>query len=389
MNIRSIIKRNNTIKAHFYGGRRILYQIALDCLRFKKVDKNKVLFNNMSGKGFADNPRAIAESLHELAPEIKLVWVCENSRAKNSLPPYVSPVNISSLKLFEELSTAGTWVYNVMPARGLSKREDQIYIQTYHGDRTPKKVHYQNIGKEKTDYRYAIHDEMCDYGVTGSKSGEEMFREGIGFHGPLIKEGTPRCDCLVFPDEQRMKSIRKALGVQDTKLLLYAPTFRQGKENLVCGINFDRILSILEKKGGERWALLYRAHSNTHNLRINADRHNVINVSQYPDMADLLMISDLLITDYSSSSGDFSLTGRPIFLYLDETEEYNRKLKFDMENTPYLKAHNQTELEALVEKTSGWQAAENDREIIDFWGIYETGHASQAVAMKIIEHARS
>lgn len=353
-----------------------------------KTDKAKVLLNNFQGKGYAGNPRAIAECLHKMDPEIKLLWVCDGKKAEESLPPYVKPVSIDSADYYHEVATSGTWVFNILPARGLLKRKDQIYIQTYHGDRTPKRVHYQNIGKKATDYKYAIHDEICDYGVTGSVIGEKMFRDGIGFHGKLLKYGMPRNDCLVNLDEERCKEIRKSLGLKDDQfLVLYAPTFRQGESQLRCEIDFDRLLDTLEKKTGKSAVCLYRAHFHTNKIDFSQkDNNRMLNVSGYTDMADLLMISDMLITDYSSSAGDFCVKHKPVILFIDETETYKRQLVFDLLKSPHFIAYNQEQLEQIVSDLDEEKVIQNCDELISFYGIYDSGQASQKVSEVIIEH---
>lgn len=373
---------------HLYGLRRYLYYIALTPLRAAKVDKKKVLLNNFQGMSYAGNPRAIADKMHEMDPSVKLLWLCSGREIEKTLPDYVSPVQMDTPRYFYEVATSGTWVFNIMPARGLLKRKEQLYIQTYHGDRAIKKVHYQNIGKEATDHKYAIHDDICDYGVVGSESGAVMFRDGIGFHGPLIREGTPRDDCLVNIDPARCRRIRESLQVSDdVRLLLYAPTFRAGNAALKSRIDFERLLDHLEKTTGETWKCLYRAHFHTSSIQMkesHADRF--IDVSKYPDMADLLMVSDMLLSDYSSSSGDFCITGKPVIMFIDKEEGYSRSLVVDMEASPFMVVHSQTELEDLISSLDEEKVKANDEELIRFFGIHETGHAAEAVCRVILEH---
>ena len=388
MSIRSYIKGRSSIKKYAYGARRVLYYSMLAINRPWKTDKMKVLLNNFQGKGYAGNPRAIAESLHRMNPDVKLLWVCDGDKSAESLPPYVKPVSIDSANYYHEVATSGTWVFNILPARGLLKRKDQLYIQTYHGDRSPKKLHYQNVGKKETDYKYAIHDEICDYGVTGSAVGERMFREAIGFHGKLLKFGMPRNDCLVNIDEELCREIRSKLGLtEDEYLVLYAPTFRQGESQLKCEINFDRLLDVLEQKTGKKCICLYRAHFHTNNISFSQqDNNRMINVSGYTDMADLLMIADMLITDYSSSAGDFCVKHKPVILFMDETETYNRKLLYDIAETPHFIAHNQDELEELVSELDEEKTEKNCDELIKFFGIYDSGQASMKVSEVILDH---
>ena len=386
--IRKFIKEHAEIKKHLYGLRRLLYYFMFAINRIHKTDKKKVLFNNFQGKGFGGNPRAIALYLHSVKPEVKLLWICDGKNTAKTLPAYIEAVRIGSYKYFYELATCGTWVFNILPARGLIKRKNQLYIQTYHGDRGPKKVHYQNIGKKATDAKYAIHDEICDYGVTGSKVGERMFRNGIGFHGKLLKYGMPRNDCLINIDEEKCKRIRASIGVSDSQyVVLYAPTFRQGQTLLECGIDFESLLNAIERKTGKSCACLYRTHFHTDEISFTQMPNNkMINMSEYPDMADLLMISDMLITDYSSSAGDFCIKHKPVILFIDKTENYNRKLVYNMEDTPHFIVHNQNDLEDLIKNLNDSSIIKNCDDLIAYYGIYDTGIASKYVGDVILNH---
>ena len=111
-------------------------------------------------------------------------------------------------------------------------------------------------------------------------------------------------------------------------------------------------------------------------------------MTKYEDMADLLMISDALITDYSSAAMDFCLLGKPVFIYQDDLEDYtshDRQLHFRMEDSPFLVAHDQAELTALIERTGDREARENCRAICEYFGFIETGEATRRSCEKIIQ----
>lgn len=392
MTIKSFFMDNPELKNRMYFVRRIGYSSILTVLRVFPVDRKKILLNHFNGKGYADNPKAIAEKLHELHPDYTLKWIISDKADESTLPSYVKPVRLYSPSYFYDLATSSVWIANVLSPRGLIKRKNQMYIQTRHGDRTAKNVYYMNVGKEESDRKHVIYDEICDYGTAGSKWGEKIFMEGVGFHGPLLQAGTPRDDCLVNPDKEKAAQIRESLGIgKDTKILLYAPTFRNGHSTLDCALDFDRILDKLEEKTGDKWICLYRAHVHTKEIRFNgrrAEGERYMNVSGYPDMADLLLVSDFLVSDYSSSPGDFCLTGRPAVLFLDENETYNRTTSFDLHESPHLVAKNQKEFEEIIDSLDQQKIDENNKAIREFYGIYETGHASETVAGVIEEHIR-
>ena len=105
-------------------------------------------------------------------------------------------------------------------------------------------------------------------------------------------------------------------------------------------------------------------------------------------MTDLLLISDCLITDYSSCAGDFALLRRPLFLFQDDIEQYQEKDRdfyFNMDESPYLAAHSQKELEEIIDRTSLEEAAKNCEEVLTFYGTKETGYAAETVAKRIVD----
>jgi len=119
-------------------------------------------------------------------------------------------------------------------------------------------------------------------------------------------------------------------------------------------------------------------------MNSGVDCPGAIDATGYPEMAELLLAADMLITDYSSSAGDFALTGRPVILYQADREAYvsrDRGLYFDVDDSPYWVARTEAELHALFEKLGG--ARENCAEILKFYGASETGRAAGAVASYI------
>ena len=126
---------------------------------------------------------------------------------------------------------------------------------------------------------------------------------------------------------------------------------------------------------GEDWLCVARAHEQ------NAGVYGAeIDASNYPDIADLLEAADLLITDYSSCAGDFPLLGRPVILY-HSGKAFGRDLYFDVAQSPFWVARDEEELYALFARIP--EAADNAREILNFFGTRETGESAKAVAERI------
>jgi CDP-glycerol glycerophosphotransferase len=276
-----------------------------------------------------------------------------------------------SLQWIHEISTARVYVDNFNRPFYQIKFPDQKYVQTWHGDRGFKRVLYDmDPDGGYPDYKY------IDLAVAGSDFCEKMYRTAFRYEGEVLKVGLPRNDRLVNP--MSMAQARRLTGLPENKrVLLYAPTFRDSARGGMFRPPFDLAAAVqaLREGTGEDWICAARAHDMNAGVA-GAD----IDVTDYPDMAELMMASDMLLTDYSSCAGDFPLLGRPVILY-HPAERFERGLYFDIENSPFRIAHDEAELRDLLTHAGG--AEENARDVLAFFGTSETGKSAEAVAKRI------
>ena len=353
------------------------------------VQANKVVFSSYEGKDYSDNPRYISEKLHEMKPDSDIVWLISKSRiGKVKVPDYVRVASPISFRGLREQATARFWVCNFRHTESLYlNTKKQFYIQTWHGDRGFKRVGFDN---EKMLREMLLIEDKCSMMIAGSKFGAGTYRTALHFDGEVLMDGCPRNDILIRNDPKDVQAVRARLGLDpDVKVMIYAPTYRDtsefGWQSAV--LDLSRTLDHLESHFKCRWVCVCRAHYLNIGLNVEADPR-VMNLSDYPEMAELLLISDMLITDYSSCGGDFALLRRPVFLYHADVEEYKRNCRsfyFDIEQSPFLIAHDQQELEELIDGTDAQKARENCEALDRFFGTTETGHASEAVCKYIID----
>jgi len=356
------------------------------------TDHNMVVFSSFDYRSYNDNPRYISEALHELRPETDIVWLFkdgEEARKRFDIPEYVRIYRAIANDGVSVMARARVVVDNFNKRFYLDfPGKKQVYIQTWHGDRAFKKVGFDNPGQ----YTKML-EEHATLGITGSDYGDRQFRSAFHYKGELMKVGYPRNDILIRNDESEKAAIRKKLGIDaDTQLLLYAPTFRdvdqRANQQQKVHLDLYHVLETLEKSTGKTWKCLVRAHYLSLGLQLDDGSGRLIPVTDYPEMAELLLISDALLTDYSSCAGDYALCRRPIYLYQDDIEDYknnNRALYFDMKDSPYWVASNPDELDKLIENTTPEAARENCDAILRFYGEAETGHAARSVAEYIVD----
>jgi CDP-glycerol glycerophosphotransferase len=358
------------------------------------VKDKKAVFISFQGKSYSDNPRAISEKLHELNPEFEIVWLFIRPDEKRKIVPgYVKCVEAVSSEALKELATAKFWVDNFTKPIFLHKGKDQVYIQTGHGDRCFKKVYY-DVRTLMPDGHYKEGDllepEICDLAVSGSGFMNRLYKTAFGYEGQILTCGSPRNDQLLSIDKNKTESVREALKIDPgTKVLMYAPTFRDsklGEAQKFNGKALAEVLSALEEKTGDRWICFVRAHSAASGFE-KQKNDRVIDVTSFEDMAELLLITDMLITDYSSSAGDFALLERPIILLQNDREEYassDRAFYFDIDESPFIVVRSWAGLIDKIKEMDMAEVPQNCRDILKFYGTVETGKSSEAVVNYII-----
>ena len=360
---------------------------------FRGIDEKTVVFSSFDFKNYNDNPRAVSEKLHEMCPGARIVWLVRRpAEFRGVVPGYVILRRAISARAFGELACAKFWVDNFSKRPYLRfVRGRQYYINTWHGDRPFKRIVYDTV--PPSEYRL---EEDASLLVSGSGYGDRMYRSAFHYKGEILSTGMPRNDALVNADPREARRVREALGIPDgARLLLYAPTFRlinldtDKRQNT--DIDIPRVLDDLEAKTGEKWLCLYRTHYFMPGLNLKTDMSRMVDVTRYREMSDLLLASDVLLTDYSSCAGDFALLRRPILLYQPDREEYaahDRGLYFDPDTSPFFIARTQEGLTRLIEKLDPEAAAANCDEINAFFESHESGRASEDVCRWIMERMK-
>ena len=369
-----------------------LYSIMKVMNQVLGVKNNKVVLVSFNGTQYGGNPKALSRMIHHARPEADIVWMFNDPDAKKGLlPSYIRTVKSRSFSALYELATAKFWIDNFCKSTNIYKGENQCYIQTWHGDRGFKKILFDSTFVSD-DFRI-IENEISDLFLSGSALGSKIYETAFRYKGEVLEKGSPRNDVLMRMPENKIKKIKSTIGVAaDKKLLLFAPTLRREasktkSDQEIGNIDLSEILYELKKKTGDEWVCMVRAHSAVGGLAGVPDDERFMNLSSYEDMSDLLLISDMLITDYSSCSGDFALSNRPIILFQYDRQDYmekDRTFYFDIDSTPFMIALNQEEIIRLIREFKYENIEGNCKAILDFYGSYDTGKASEATVRYMI-----
>lgn len=326
------------------------------------IQKKKIVFCCIEGTtGYSCNPKYIAEELIRRNEGYELVWLVNDKSKK--FPKEIRAVHNTLWNRAYHLATARFWIDNSRKQLEARKRKGQIYIQTWHA-KLGFKPTCLDRGKSFSKIAYLVskHDsDMIDYVLSNSKWYDDTLPTGMLYHGAVLRTGSPRCDILVNDRTEIRKKVRIDYGLEeDAKILMYAPTFRGGSQEINRAIearqefpDYERLRKVLGERFKGNWYVFLRLHPQlvARDLdRIGSDE-SVIDVSRVDDMYELLAGCDAFMTDYSSAAFDAAVMKIPVFLYVDDYKEYERergKLLWDLGVLPFPLALNQEELEQKI-----------------------------------------
>lgn len=356
------------------------------------IEKNKIVFSNYFGKSYGCNPKAITEEIIRQNLPYKIIWLVENPKKERvNFPAGVKLVNYYSKSAMKELLTAQVWVDNNRKyyfwKNGLIKKAGQKYIQTWHGSLGIKKME-GDIENENISWRdfAKIDSENIDYIIANSTFLEKLFKRESCFwyDGNVLKFGHPRNDIFFASDDMQeniKQKVYKKLGIRNDYLkILYVPTFRDDGDVDCLDIDFENTCKALERKFNKKCAFLVRLHPNVpESKKEKIFNDGVLDATCYPDIQELLLASDIVISDYSSCVFDFMLTKKPVFIYASDIEKYNteRGFYYSLTETPFPIAKNNKELILNIENFSLEFYNERVEKFLTDKGCIDDGNASK------------
>ena len=302
-----------------------LYRLVFGCFfrfigLFMRIDNNLVLFVSYGGDFFNDSPRNLFEEMkkNDVFKNYKFVWALKKVENIDG----ASVVKIDTFKYFATALKAKVWITNVNIERGLRfKKKKTIYLNTWHGT-GPKKG--GRAIKGRNDYNFKNVDILP---VDGEYSKINFIKYFNAVEKSMLWCGRPREDKLFDTSESQIALLKKKFDIgSDKKVIFYVPTWRDGKELF---LNIEKFMSFLN----ENYVLIIRFHHFTRS-RIENLNLKIIDATDYPDISDLYLISDYLISDYSSAFFDYGLLKRPYFSFAKDYDTYslNPGLFIDMKS---------------------------------------------------------
>lgn len=301
---------------------------------FIKTDDKLILFNSFGGKSFNDSPKALYDAMikDERFCGYRLVWAFQNPDQFSV--PCGEKIKSDTLNYFITALKARCWITNSSLERGLGFRGKHTYfVNTWHG--TPLKKMGSDLKKDNTSFASKNSWNM-DLFTTQSEYESEIFTRVFQLKPGICEVlGLPRNDELSKATEQTKQEYRKKLGISEEKrVILYAPTFREYEKNSAMQCVFAPPVDFKNwsQSLGEDTVILIRAHYETVQAMNVVCDEQIRNVSDYPSINELMIASDILVSDYSSVFFDYSILERPMVCFAYDYDQYasERGMYFDI-----------------------------------------------------------
>lgn len=366
--------------------------------RFLPIKQNRFYFNSFHGQ-YSDSPKKISEELHKIYPKAEYYWEFTN-KSHEVWPHYIRTVNPHTIRALylkytsrllvdnyfgahSGFAVAGTLKYKLL---SLLLRKGQLIIGTWHGT-SLKKIATDEPGKVNKNLLFYT---KTDYLTCESEHMRNVLQRITCGKIPILMIGYPRNDILFNVSEKEKNKLRKKLKLPDEKkIILYAPTFRTDNKEMsgqfqIQNLDIEKLLTTCSEKFGGKWIFVYRVHDSVIEGMKECTVHNnfVLSGNIGDDMAEYLAVTDVLITDYSSSMFDFMLTKRPCFLYCPDLDYYmnvERGFYFCLQELPFMIASTADELYETIMRFVNTEYLQKTELFLTQIGHIDDGNATEKI----------
>ena len=350
--------------------------------------RNAVYLESFYGRGATCNPYAIDREIAARYPQLTRFWGVTDA----SIPVPLGAITVvrGTREWWHARATSRYVVANDWLRRTFSPQPFQVVLQTWHGSML-KRIGLDRSGQPKSKIDI-IRTEQSKWDVLLSQNHHSsvILESAYDWHRTLFEEGYPRNDPLTpgSPYAGDGAAIRAQLGIKpEQTAVLYAPTWRENQTSMVTFLDLERLSADL----GEGYVVLLRGHSRTVKFGESLDDlPGVIDVTTYPEVTDLFLAADALITDYSSVMFDYSVTRRPMIFYVPDMDDYRDSLRgvyFDLsEVAPGPVLSTQEEVTTAVRELD--RAGERYAAAYDAWvarfNHHDDGHSAERVVRRLL-----
>jgi CDP-glycerol glycerophosphotransferase len=300
----------------------------------RPVKKDWVFCESFFGKSYSDSPKYVYEYLSKKYPgKYRFIWVIDKKHTK--IPYRHTKVKRFSIRYAYYLARSKYYIFNGRQPEWVKKRKGNVFLQTWHGTPLKKLVFdLEDINSATPRYKNQTYNQSraWDYLIAANQYSSDIFRRCFMYKKSMLETGYPRNDIMHYDNKDEIAARVKAkLGIpKDKKTILYAPTWRddefytKGKYKFTLKLD----LPLLKEKLGNEYVILLRTHYFiADSLDVTGLEDFAYNLSKYDDISELYLISDILITDYSSVFFDYANLKRPMLFFTYDLEKYRDVLR--------------------------------------------------------------
>ena len=366
----------------------VLYAIARVIVSFVPLKKNKFFCISMNGNSYGDNIKCLSDYIQSDIYDAQIVWAFSSVFYKK-----ISCTE-KKVKLFTFL-----YYYHILTSKyilnngslsfvHLIKRNGQICVNTWHGTAL-KRIGLDIFKTQREGFLYKYfgfnyvkyNSKITDVFISGSHYMSDIIKEKLAYKGEILEIGTPRNDIFFRDNTEIRNRVCSFFGIDNnSKIILYAPTFRSDYSFKWYNIDLLSVKNELDTLFGENYEIMVRLHPSL--MRKEKEfgslyPYKTVNASIYPDMQELLSTVDVLITDYSSCMFDFMYSNKVVIQYVPDRATYNRGFYLDIDTLPFVIINNNSEIHDKLSKLDLRQYQSDLGIFIKKIGSVEDGHATR------------
>ncbi len=357
--------------------------------RTTPVQEDKIIFLTFRGE-YDCNAKWITQEMVKRKSPYQIVWTIRKNTDRDLFPDEFILTYRGTYEFYKHLASAKIIVDNGISTAylGYKKKKNQVLIETWHGSLGIKKFSKDTVNDKLWVAAAFMEGAMTDYILSNSTFEDAVYREDYWKKTKILQLGHARNDILCERDTQRMKEIRSKVFAQyelpeDTKICLYAPTFRDDGDMRPYKIDYIGLKKALETRFGGNWVIMTRFHFRMlKKIQKYEYPEGVINASSYPDIQELVACTDVGITDYSSWICDYLLTYRPGFLFATDMSEYEKKDRdffYPLDTMPFPLALRNEQLIQNILNFDNEKFLKECGVFLDDKGCMDDGHASERI----------
>lgn len=361
------------------------------------VRDNVILIESFHGQNISDSGLVLAKEILSLYPGKYKIYFATEAKAEhqkfaNAIGLDVELIDVNTFAYTKILATAKYILTNASLPIYFIKRKEQVYLQMWHG--TPLKTLGKKMRLGIESLYIAQHSFLqADYLLEPNDFTRDVIMEDYNltdlYTGKVVMAGYPRNK--IFMDPEAGKELRKKLGLEDKKIYAYMPTWRGTSNHTVDVIEYEskakQMLKIIDGELTDDQIFYVKFHPILRDAVPVDEYKHIRRFPQDIDTYEFINCVDALVTDYSSVFFDFSLTKKPVVLFMYDYDEYmhDRGMRMDVKSLPFRQIYDAKELGECLREGTCLSDSYTDTEYYKTFFKYDSPDVSKKLLKLVLE----